>query len=417
MPPEVLHVPHGSVVRMADGSGKQGEPEFNWLYGKNPGVDDEATQAIQQQSRPDQTRQIPVQQPPPYPPPQREPIRPTPPPVAPPPGAPPQRSRGDSMFRRPKFWIRAVLVLLVLWIVYLIAVPFFAWQKVDKVEFAPDGDRPADQPGTTYLMVGSDSRGDLSEEERKELGTGNAAGQRTDTIMILHTGDGPNLLMSIPRDSRVAIPGHGDDEKINAAFAYGGPKLLTETVENETGIRIDHYVEIGFGGFVDLVDAVGGIEICPKQAIKDPLANLNIKKGCQEVDGAQALGYSRSRKTYAQGDLQRAQAQREVVSAIGREVASPWSVINPIRYWNLNMAAAKAVAVGEGMGPIQAVMWASAMTNVDGEDGLTCGVPIADLSVQWDQERSEQMFQAIIEDDTESIPKSLCTKTGIPRDG
>ncbi len=319
------------------------------------------------------------------------------------------------MFRRPKFWVRAVLVLLVLWIVYLIAVPFFAWQKVDKVEFAPDGDRPADQPGTTYLMVGSDSRGDLSEEERKELGTGNAAGQRTDTIMILHTGDGPNLLMSIPRDSRVAIPGHGDDEKINAAFAYGGPKLLTETIENETGIRIDHYVEIGFGGFVDLVDAVGGIEICPKQAIKDPQANLNIKKGCQEVDGVEALGYSRSRKTYAQGDLQRAQAQREVVSAIGREVASPWSVINPIRYWNLNMAATKAVAVGEGMGPIRAVMWASAMTNVDGDDGLTCGVPIADLSVQWDEERSEQMFQAIIEDDTDSIPKNLCTKTGIPR--
>ncbi len=183
------------------------------------------------------------------------------------------------MFRRPKFWVRAVLVLLVLWIVYLIAVPFFAWQKVDKVEFAPDGDRPADQPGTTYLMVGSDSRGDLSEEERKELGTGNAAGQRTDTIMILHTGDGPNLLMSIPRDSRVAIPGHGDDEKINAAFAYGGPKLLTETIENETGIRIDHYVEIGFGGFVDLVDAVGGIEICPKQAIKDPPGQPEHQEG------------------------------------------------------------------------------------------------------------------------------------------
>ncbi len=289
---------------MSDGPGQKDEPEFNWLYGKNRGADDdEATQAIRQQQRPDQTRKIPVQQqPPPSQGPQREPVRPTPPPVAPPPGSPPGDS-GRSIFRRPKFYVRAVLVLLLLWIVYLVAVPFFAWQKVDKVEFAPDGDRPSDQPGTTYLMVGSDSRGDLSEEERKRLGTGNAAGQRTDSIMILHTGDGPNLLMSIPRDSRVAIPGHGDDEKINAAFAYGGPKLLTETIENETGIRIDHYVEIGFGGFVDLVDAVGGIEICPKQAIKDPLAKLNIKKGCQEVDGAVALGYSRSRHAYAQGDL------------------------------------------------------------------------------------------------------------------
>jgi LCP family protein required for cell wall assembly len=415
MPCEVVHVAHGSVVRMADGPGNQGEPEFNWLYGKDRGADDEATQAIRQQPRDDATRQIPVQQqPPPSPPPRREPTRPTPPPVAPPPGTEPGGSRG-GMFRRPKFYIRTILVLILLWVIYLVAVPFFAWQKVEKVDFEPDGDRPDDQPGTTYLMVGSDSRGDLTAAERKKLGTGNVAGQRTDSIMLLHTGDGPNLLMSIPRDSRVAIPGHGDDEKINAAFAYGGPKLLTETIENETGIRVDHYVEIGFGGFVDLVDAVGGIEICPKQAINDKLAKLNIKKGCQEADGPTALGYARSRHTYAQGDLQRAQAQREVVAGIGREVASPWSVINPFRYWNLNMAATKAVAVGEGMGPFKAVMWASAMTNVDGKDGLTCGVPIADLSVQWDEKRSQQMFKAIIEDDTDSISDELCSPTGIPQ--
>jgi LCP family protein required for cell wall assembly len=397
---------------MADGSGDKREPGFNWLYGKDRGTDDEATQAFRQQPRHDETRRIPTQPPPPQQPPRREPTRPTPPPVVPPPGAPPARSRG-AMFRRPKFYVRALLALLVLWIVYLVAVPLFAWSKVDKVDFEPAGDRPGDQPGTTYLMVGSDSRGDLTEEERKRLGTGNAAGQRTDTIMILHTGDGPNLLMSIPRDSRVAIPGHGDDEKINAAFAYGGAKLLTETIENETGIRIDHYVETGFGGLVDMVDAVGGIEICPKQAIKDPQAKLNIKKGCQEADGVTALGYSRSRKAYAQGDLQRAQAQREVLGNIGKKVVSPWSVINPFRYWNLNMAATEAVAVGEGMGPIRAAMWASAMTNIGGEDGLTCGVPIADLSVQWDEERSKQMFQAIIEDDTGSISKKLCNPTGL----
>ncbi len=400
---------------MSKGPGQQDEPAFNWLYGKKPGADDEATQAIRQQPRPDQTQRIPVQQRPSQPP-QRETVRPAPPPVSPPPGSPPGASRGGR-FRRPKFYLRTVLVLILLWIVYLVAVPFFAWQKVEKVEFAPDGDRPSDQPGTTYLMVGSDSRGDLTAEQRKKLGTGNVAGQRTDSIMILHTGDGPNLLMSIPRDSRVAIPGRGDDEKVNAAFAYGGPQLLTETLEQATGIRIDHYVEIGFGGFVDLVDAVGGIEICPKAAIKDPLAKLNVKKGCQEADGAVALGYARSRHTYAQGDLQRAQAQREVVSAIGKKVASPWSVLNPFRYWNLNMAATKAVAVGEGMGPIRAAMWASAMTHVTGgkDGGYTCGVPIADLSVQWDAEKSEQMFQLIIEDKTDEMPKKLCTKTGLPQ--
>src|SRR5690606_16159376 len=106
----------------------------------------------------------------------------------------------------------------------------------------------------------------------KDLGTGGAVGQRTDTIMVLHTGSGPNLLMSIPRDSIVDVPGHGTT-KINAAFAYGGPELLVETIEQNTGIRIDDYVQIGFGGFVGMVDAVGGVEICPAQAMQDPQAN------------------------------------------------------------------------------------------------------------------------------------------------
>src|SRR5690606_29363971 len=131
-------------------------------------------------------------------------------------------------------------------------------------------------------------------------------------------------LMSIPRDSRVEIPGRGTN-KINAAFAWGGAELLVDTIELNTGITVDHYVEIGFGGLVKMVDAVGGIEICPRKAMKDPQANLDIKKGCQEADGKTALGYARSRKTYtALGDVDRARAQREVVSAIGAEALSPW---------------------------------------------------------------------------------------------
>ncbi|MEJ7833332.1 MAG: LCP family protein [Nocardioides sp.] len=404
--------------------GPEGGPEFNWLYGKGGEPPPDATRPIRHQprpeagsdagghgggGRPDPTQVMRTQ---PRQPVQPQPAsRPTPPPVAPPPGTP-YRGGGGSRFRRPRFWIRTVLALLVLWLVYLVAVPFFAWSKVDKVEFAPEGDRPGDQPGATYLLVGSDSRGDLTKEEREELGTGNPAGERTDTILLLHTGSGPNLLMSIPRDSIVDVPGQGTT-KINAAYAFGGPQLLTRTIEDETGIRVDHYVEIGFGGFVDLVDAVDGVEICPKEAIKDPQANLDIDKGCQKADGVTALGYARSRKSYAQGDIQRAQAQREVVSAIGRKVASPWSVLNPFRYWDLNLAATQAVAFGEGTNPLRAAMWASAMTNVDGEDGLTCGVPIADLAVNWDEERSQQMFDAIIEDDTDSIGKGLCTPTGI----
>ncbi len=336
--------------------------------------------------------------------------RPTPP--TRPPARPQSGSRG-SRFPRPR--LRWLLYLLVLWLVFLVAIPLWAWSKVDKIDAFPADGRPDEQPGTTYLMVGSDSRGDLTAEERKELGTGDAEGQRTDTIMVLHTGDGPNLLMSIPRDSIVEVPGHGTT-KVNAAYAFGGPKLLVRTIENETGIRIDHFVEVGFGGFVDLVDAVGGIEICPQQDMKDPLANLDVKKGCQEADGPTALGYARSRKTYSQlGDIDRARAQREVVSAIGREALSPWSIINPVRYYRLNMAGASAVSVSEGTSSFSLARWAFAMTRVNGENGLTCGVPIVDTAVNWDEQRSEQMFRAIIDDDTDSIGQQLCTPSGLVR--
>jgi LCP family protein required for cell wall assembly len=342
----------------------------------------------------------------------------------PPPGAPPRQTGGAggsgggggvTKPRRPRRPFRWILALLLLWLVFLVAVPLFAFSQVSTVDAFPAGERPDDQPGTTYLVVGSDSREDLSKEERKRLGTGGASGRRTDTIMIMHIGAGPNLLMSIPRDSIVEIPGRGTN-KVNAAYAFGGPKLLIRTIEAETGIRIDHYVEIGFGGFVDVVDAVGGIEICPERKMNDKQANLDIPKGCQDVDGVTALGYARSRKTDPRfGDLTRARHQREVVSAIGREATSPWTVINPVRYWRTNMAGAETFSVSEGTGPIALARFAWAMTRVDGDNGLTCGVPIADTAVNWDQERSERMFQRIIDDDTEGIGKDLCTPTGLPK--
>jgi LCP family protein required for cell wall assembly len=405
-----------------NGGPADGTPEYNWLYGRkgqagpSSGDDPDATRVVprqQRQPRPDETRVMPTvprrQDSPAAP--ARPAGRPAPPPAAPPPSAGERPSRGS---RRPRFRVRWIFVLLLLWLVFLVAVPFFAWTKVEKVEFEPAADRPDDQPGTTYLLVGSDSRAGLSAEERKDLGTGNAAGNRTDTIMLLHTGSGPNLLMSIPRDSLVDVPGHGTT-KINSAFAYGGPKLLVRTIEAATGIRVDDYVEIGLGGVVEVVDAVGGIQICPRQDMVDKLANLDVKKGCQEADGKTALGYARSRHTSNIGDIERAQHQREVVSSVGKEVVSPWTVLNPLRYWRINMAAPDSFAFGEGTSPVRAAMWASAMTRVNGENGLTCGVPIADLAVHWDSERSQQLFGHVIEDDTDGIPKSLCTPSGLPR--
>jgi LCP family protein required for cell wall assembly len=307
-------------------------------------------------------------------------------------------------------WVKYVVLL---WLVFLVAVPLIAWQRIDKVDATPEGDRPPEQPGTTYLLVGSDSREGLTRQQQLELGVGKAGGRRTDTILLLHTGSGPNLLMSIPRDSLVPVPGQGTT-KINAAFAIGGPRLLVRTIEDNTGIRVDDYVEIGFGGFVDVVDAVGGVQICPTEAMRDKKAGLDVKKGCQDADGRVALGYARSRYASTNGDIGRAQHQREVVSAVGAKAASPWTVLNPVRYARLASAGSKSVRVGEDTGLFSTLRFGWAMTRVDGENGLTCGVPIADLAVNWDEERAERLFTLIAEDRTADVPKSLCRPSGLP---
>src|SRR3954471_2858582 len=298
-------------------------PDYDWLYGtRRSGIGDpEPTQVLPTVNRP--SAGAPYQAPPPA----RQrgdgpggpgPVRP----VSPPPAGPSRPRR-----RRPGLgWVK---LLLVVWLVFLVAVPLIAWARIEKVDASPSGDRPAAQPGTTYLLVGSDSREGLTRKQELSFGTGKGEGRRTDTIMLLHTGAGPNLLMSIPRDSLVDVPGHGTT-KINAAFAFGGPKLLVQTIENNTGIRVDDYVEIGFLGFVDLVDAVGGIQVCPQEDMVDADANLRIKKGCQDVDGEVALAYARSRHAQQLGDLDRAAHQREVVSAVGAEALSPWTVLNPV---------------------------------------------------------------------------------------
>jgi LCP family protein required for cell wall assembly len=401
----------------------------DWLFGgRSPGggpKDDsqepDATRPVPRQPQPDETRVMPTVSRPERPQAAQQGTGPSRSPHPTPTPPPPSRGGAGGGFLggvrrtlgragRPRFRLRYLWLLLVLWLVYLIAVPFFAWNNVSQVNAFPSGKRPADTSGTNYLIVGSDSRKGLTAEQRKQLHTGNDSGQRTDTIMLLHDGSGPSLLMSIPRDSLVPIPGHGTT-KINAAFAYGGPKLLIQTVEQLTSIHIDHYVEIGFGGFVNVVDAVGGITICPSHTMDDKLANLHVKKGCQHADGRVALAYARSRHADPKlGDIARGGQQREVVNAVGKKALSPWTFLNPFRYWSLNMSAADSLKVDQDLSVFGMGRFAYGMTHAK----LNCVVPISDLGVHLDPTRSQRMFKLIRDDDTEAIGKSLCTKSGLP---
>ena len=416
----------GSLCRMADRPRNPDDRGYGWLYGENE--DAEATQRVPTSRRPrdrygapgprrddaDPTRVMPVRGRSERPGPPRRP-RPTGPPPPPPPRGMRPGGGGRRSRTRPR-WGRIILLVLLVWLLFLVVVPVWAMSTIDKVNAEPSGDRPDNTLGSIYLLVGSDSREGLTAKERKKLHTGNAEGERTDTILLLYSPPfgGKTLLISIPRDSIVDIPGVGET-KINAAYSYGGPKLLVRTLENETGLYIDNYVEIGLGGFVNLVDAVNGVQICPKQAMNDDLAGLHIKAGCQHANGATALAYARSRHTYATGDIGRGEAQRAVIGQVAHEAASPWSVINPFRYWSLNFAGADALTVGDNVGPIDMARFAWAVRKVSGKssDGKSCTVPLADLSVHWDTDRAKALFHKIQEGDTDHISKRLCSKTGL----
>ena len=212
---------------MSDRPGNGGPdegPEFGWLYGRPDAGDEpapEATRRIPVQPRPTQPRRTeprppaqpagveprpPVPAPAPYQQPYQQPPAPQPPAPQPlPPQQPGRRSGGfwARRLRRPGFYVRMFLVLLLLWATYIVAVPFITWKSSDKVAYAPQGERPAEQDGTTYLLVGSDSRKNLSAADRKKYRTGNATSVLTDTMMLLHTGGGPSVLLSIPRDTRI----------------------------------------------------------------------------------------------------------------------------------------------------------------------------------------------------------------------
>ncbi|WP_244881132.1 LCP family protein [Tsukamurella pseudospumae] len=272
--------------------------------------------------------------------------------AAPEPQAPAPKKVRRKRKLHPFRWLVVIVVLL---LVGTVAGTFYFDGKLKRIDaLAAYSGRIADTPGTNWLLVGTDAREGLTPAQQKALATGgDLGGARTDTIMLVHIPEsGDATLISIPRDLYVQIPGQGG-HKINAAYFLGstsgagdagGAQLLVQTFEKAAGVHIDHYAEIGFGGFANMVDAVGGVEMCPKYPINDPKAGIRLKAGCQELDGAQALGYVRTRAT-PNADLDRVVHQREFMSALFKETTSPTTLLNQFELWGLSNAVADALTV------------------------------------------------------------------------
>jgi LCP family protein required for cell wall assembly len=320
-------------------------------------------------------------------------------------GQPPQ----EHTHRRRRIVVGAAVVL-VAWLAFMVWVPVGAWGNVHRVNADPTGARPAATDGYDYVLVGSDSRQGLTPEQQKQLNTGSvrdAGGLRTDSIILVHvpSGDGKPALISLPRDSYVPIPGHGRN-KINAAYSIGGPKLLVETIEQVTGVRIDGYVEIGFVGFASVVDSLSGVDICVKANMKDAYAGINLKAGCQSLDGHNALGYVRARYSDPRGDIGRVERQRQFLAAIMHKAVSPSTVIIPWRYYGFANSAGAGLTVGQDVSLRDVTRVLQAMRAVSNGDGLSLTVPVSNTglatsvgsAVKWDSPKAVALFNAIKND-------------------
>lgn len=262
--------------------------------------------------------------------------------------------------------LRWVLLLLVAALVVLLAVTWWASRQIPRLDV--DGLAGTGRP-MHVLLVGSDSREGLSEEERRELTTGSAEGERSDTILLLTIRGRQAALLSFPRDLWVERC-DGSTGRINVAVALGGPSCLVQTVRDVSGIPVNHYVEVTFGGFRDAVDAVGGVEMCLPEPIADVDAGIDLPAGCQNLGGADALGYVRVRKI--DDDLGRIERQQTFVRALAREVATPATLLNPLRVLPLVTGAGDAIAVDRGLGLVGLARlgW--------GAQGLAAGTTISD---------------------------------------
>lgn len=283
--------------------------------------------------------------------------------------------------------------------------------------------RPDKNAGSAinFLLVGSDSREGLTKEQLRKLRVGSvktAAGHRSDTMIWVHISKdrGKAALISIPRDSYVDVPEWVDEDgdvrsaramKVNETFAFGGPALTIRTLESMTGVRIDHYIEVNFAGFANVVDALGGVPICTNKALQDPKSHLDLPAGRNVLDGVNAVKYVRSRYLDATGDLGRMKRQQQFMGAMLNQATSSGVLLNPLRLVRFVNASLSTVTTDPDLTRDDLVTLALQLRNLDPSRVTMLTVPLSDVyynnngvtaSVLWDPKLAPELWTRIKED-------------------
>jgi LCP family protein required for cell wall assembly len=225
------------------------------------------------------------------------------------------------------------------------------------------------------------------------------------------------FLVSLPRDTLVTIPAHttldgksqipARQNKLNAAFSFGGAPLLIQTVEGATNLKIDHYIEISFAGFAGIVDALGGIDVCTKVNIDDPKSHLVLAAGTHTLDGIEALKYVRSRDFDGRGDIGRMQRQQQFLSSVLKKATSTGVLLNPIKIVNFMNASLSTIKMDENLNEGDLINLAKQMRGLSSGNVRTLTVPLSNANgnvpgigsvVVWDETLSAELWTRIRDD-------------------
>jgi len=278
------------------------------------------------------------------------------------------------------------------------------------------------------LVYGDDSRAGLTPHQQYVLRTGHDQSNNTDTIMLVHISPGRHqvTVISIPRDTMVPVyecdsgPGHtgqqatpGSFVQINSLLQIGGPTCLWKTVEQMTGVRIEHFIGIGMLGFVKVVNDLGGVNVCLPFNVNDPVSGLDLKSGEQHINGIQALAFWRTREDIGDGsDLQRIQRDQFMSAQVVKGVLHSGLLSNPIKLLSVVSDAAASMTTDTGMTVSDLVQIGESFRGLSGQNVQFITVPNEPWPpnanrVQFMQPQAGQVFAAVARDMT--VPKVSST--------
>ncbi|MFE6749165.1 LCP family protein [Kitasatospora purpeofusca] len=282
----------------------------------------------------------------------------------------------------------------------------------DAFPTAPESAQPKPVPGSglNLLLVGLDARSDTpTTGSAAKAPSWQAGAARSDTMMLLHLSDDRSsaTLVSLPRDTWVPIPGHGE-AKLNAAYSWGGPALMTETVQNLTGIRIDHLAVIDWNGFRALTDAVGGVDITVPRTIEGVGEARAWEAGTHHMDGATALLYVRERYGLPGGDLDRTKRQQNFLRALMLKVMDSGTLTSPSRLGGLLGTVGEVVSVDDRLSNTDLFQLAWGLRSLRADDVRFMNAPFGGFATRGEQSvvlladrPAAQLWEAIRNDRTD----------------